>query len=81
MLSLIVQFLLLNSRYNNKTYRVDDIDWEKRPRDTFEMHAGARKSYVDYYSSVRVLIKSLQALTSVELIAVIVFVFTACLLQ
>ncbi|KAK7087801.1 piwi-like protein 1 [Littorina saxatilis] len=35
--------------YNNKTYRVDDIDWKKNPSDTFDMRDGAPKSYVDYY--------------------------------
>ncbi|KAH7946707.1 hypothetical protein HPB52_003764 [Rhipicephalus sanguineus] len=34
--------------YNNKTYRVDDIDWNKNPLSTFESKEGS-KSYMDYY--------------------------------
>uniref|UniRef100_A0A224YKC6 Aubergine n=1 Tax=Rhipicephalus zambeziensis TaxID=60191 RepID=A0A224YKC6_9ACAR len=34
--------------YNNKTYRVDDIDWSKNPLSTFESKEGS-KSYMDYY--------------------------------
>ncbi|ESO84639.1 hypothetical protein LOTGIDRAFT_131825 [Lottia gigantea] len=37
------------TRYNNKTYRVDDIDWEKRPTHKFKLHNGDEISYVDYY--------------------------------
>ncbi|XP_050410260.1 piwi-like protein 1 [Patella vulgata] len=37
------------TRYNNKTYRVDDIDWEKRPSHKFKLHNGDEISYVDYY--------------------------------
>ena len=43
-------------RYNNKTYRIDDIDWDKTPASTFEMSRGGREgsqiSYVDYYQQV-----------------------------
>lgn len=35
-------------RYNNKTYRIDDIDWDKTPMDTFQTKTG-EISYVDYY--------------------------------
>lgn len=28
---------IVMTRYNNKTYRVDEIDWKKRPIDTFEV--------------------------------------------
>ncbi|XP_077500664.1 piwi-like protein 1 [Amblyomma americanum] len=34
--------------YNNKTYRVDDIDWNKNPACTFETKEGS-KTYADYY--------------------------------
>lgn len=37
------------TRYNNKTYRVDDVIWEDSPRSTFQTSAGAEISYVDYY--------------------------------
>jgi hypothetical protein len=42
----------LSSRYNNKTYRVDDIDWEKKPRSTFKLRDGSEISYKDYYQKV-----------------------------
>ncbi|XP_077505848.1 piwi-like protein 1 [Amblyomma americanum] len=34
--------------YNNKTYRVDDIDWDNNPACTFETKEGP-KTYADYY--------------------------------
>ncbi|KAK8788333.1 hypothetical protein V5799_021892 [Amblyomma americanum] len=34
--------------YNNKTYRVDDIDWDENPACTFETKEGS-KTYADYY--------------------------------
>ncbi|XP_074072583.1 piwi-like protein 4 [Macrotis lagotis] len=37
------------TRYNNKTYRVDDIDWSVKPTDTFERHDGTKITYFDYY--------------------------------
>nr|ASW22511.1 piwi2 [Nematostella vectensis] len=35
--------------YNNKTYRVDDIDWNKRPTSTFIFHNGEQMTFVEYY--------------------------------
>ncbi|XP_050410256.1 piwi-like protein 1 isoform X1 [Patella vulgata] len=37
------------TRYNNKTYRVDDIDWDMRPTDKFKLQNGDEISYIDYY--------------------------------
>lgn len=37
------------TRYNNKTYRVDDIVWDKTPRQTFSTHSGGEMSFLDYY--------------------------------
>ena len=37
------------TRYNNKTYRVDDIDWERNPTSTFTDDNGREKSFFDYY--------------------------------
>uniref|UniRef100_A0A224YID3 Aubergine n=1 Tax=Rhipicephalus zambeziensis TaxID=60191 RepID=A0A224YID3_9ACAR len=34
--------------YNNKTYRVDDIDWDKSPLSIFDTKEGP-KSYIQYY--------------------------------
>lgn len=36
------------TRYNNKTYRIDDIAYDKNPSNTFE-HGGVATSYIDYY--------------------------------
>ena len=39
------------TRYNNQTYRVDDIIWNKNPQHTFS--AGTTEmSFVDYYKYV-----------------------------
>uniref|UniRef100_A0AAA9SIK6 Piwi like RNA-mediated silencing 4 n=1 Tax=Bos taurus TaxID=9913 RepID=A0AAA9SIK6_BOVIN len=36
-------------KYNNKTYRIDDIDWSVKPTHTFRKRDGAEITYVDYY--------------------------------
>ncbi|KAM9312009.1 piwi-like protein 2 [Gastrophryne carolinensis] len=38
------------TRYNNRTYRIDDIDWRKTPKDVFTMADGTDISFIDYYS-------------------------------
>ena len=42
---------LLN-RYNNKTYRVDDIDWDQKPTTQFMMVDKSQQSYLEYYWKV-----------------------------
>ncbi|GFS54318.1 piwi-like protein 2 [Nephila pilipes] len=37
------------TRYNNKTYRVDDIAWDMNPTSTFSTSDGSEISFVDYY--------------------------------
>ena len=37
------------TRYNNKTYRVDDILWEENPTTSFSYHNGQTITYYDYY--------------------------------
>ena len=37
------------TRYNNRTYRVDDIAWDKNPMSTFTNHTGKSVSFVEYY--------------------------------
>lgn len=37
------------TRYNNKTYRIDDIAWDKTPKSTFSTYSGEEISFVDYY--------------------------------
>ncbi|XP_040278414.1 piwi-like protein 4 [Bufo bufo] len=41
--------MVVLTRYNNKTYRVDDIDWSIKPTDTFSKKDGTKISYVEYY--------------------------------
>lgn len=41
-------------RYNNKTYRVDDIDWDTKPTNKFKLSRGEEISYNEYYFKVRV---------------------------
>ncbi|EPY79647.1 hypothetical protein CB1_000904011 [Camelus ferus] len=36
-------------RYNNKTYRINDIDWSVKPTHTFQKRDGTEITYVDYY--------------------------------
>jgi len=38
------------TRYNNQTYRVDEIDWDKTPSDEFDGRNGEKMSYQKYYS-------------------------------
>ena len=37
------------TRYNNKCYRIDDIDWSLKPSSKFVDHSGQEKSFIDYY--------------------------------
>lgn len=37
------------TRYNNRTYRIDDIMWAKSPSDTFTLMDGTQTTFVDYY--------------------------------
>ena len=37
------------TRYNNKTYRVDDILWEENPTTSFTYSNGQSTTYYDYY--------------------------------
>lgn len=35
--------------YNNRTYRVDDVDWSVTPQSTFNLSDGRSVSYIQYY--------------------------------
>jgi len=39
------------TKYNNKTYTVDDIAWDKHPTDTFEKADGSKITYKEYYAT------------------------------
>uniref|UniRef100_A0A8D2LAP3 Piwi like RNA-mediated gene silencing 2 n=1 Tax=Varanus komodoensis TaxID=61221 RepID=A0A8D2LAP3_VARKO len=41
---------IIITRYNNNTYRIDDIDWNKTPKDSFTMSDGKEITFIDYYS-------------------------------
>lgn len=41
-------------RYNNKTYRIDDIAWDQSPSNTFKK-GDADVSFLSYYKTVRAL--------------------------
>ncbi|XP_063276175.1 piwi-like protein 2 [Prinia subflava] len=37
------------TRYNYRTYRVDDIDWDRTPKDTFTTASGQEMTFMEYY--------------------------------
>ena len=37
------------TRYNNRCYRVDDIDWDMSPSSKFQDHNGRETSFIEYY--------------------------------
>ena len=41
---------IVATRYNNQTYRVDEINWEKTPSDEFDGRNGQKMSYQKYYA-------------------------------
>ncbi|NXU48963.1 PIWL1 protein, partial [Turnix velox] len=41
--------LIVLTKYNNRTYRVDDIDWDASPQCTFTKADGSEITFVDYY--------------------------------
>lgn len=38
--------------YNDRTYRVDDVEWSVNPLSTFSRSDGTSISYFDYYQQV-----------------------------
>jgi len=46
---LIGQIVL--TRYNNKTYRIDDIDWKQNPKSKFPKKDGTEISFEEYYKA------------------------------
>ncbi|XP_067857698.1 piwi-like protein 2 [Heptranchias perlo] len=41
---------IIMTKYNNRTYRIDDIDWNKAPSSSFRMADGKDITFCDYYS-------------------------------
>ncbi|KAM9330875.1 piwi-like protein 1 [Gastrophryne carolinensis] len=46
---LIGQIVL--TKYNNRTYRIDDINWDFTPESTFKKSDGNEISFIDYYKT------------------------------
>ena len=42
---------IVMTRYNNTTYRVDDIDWKQNTMSTFKLRNGTEQRYMDYYKN------------------------------
>nr|SIP62986.1 Piwi Like RNA-Mediated Gene Silencing 2 [Protopterus annectens] len=40
---------IIITRYNNRTYRIDDIEWKKCPQDRFTMSDGKSITFLEYY--------------------------------
>eukprot|EP00794_Sanderia_malayensis_P014355 gene14355-15851_t len=40
------------TRYNNKTYKIDDIAWEEHPTDSFPKRDGTSITYKEYYKGM-----------------------------
>jgi len=40
---------IVMTRYNNRTYRIDDIEWNKNPTTRFESRNGSDMSFIEYY--------------------------------
>ncbi|XP_067879457.1 piwi-like protein 2 isoform X1 [Heterodontus francisci] len=41
---------IIMTKYNNRTYRIDDIDWDKAPTSSFRMADGTDITFSNYYS-------------------------------
>ena len=50
--SLDIDYNLSLSRYNNKTYRIDDIDWDSNPQSSFNQHDGTPITINAYFKKV-----------------------------
>lgn len=44
--------MIVLTRYNNKTYRITDVDFTITPKSTFETRTGPT-TYIEYYKKVR----------------------------
>nr|DBA23135.1 TPA: hypothetical protein GDO54_014081 [Pyxicephalus adspersus] len=43
--------LTVLTKYNNRTYRIDGLDWDFTPKSTFKKSDGSEISFVDYYKT------------------------------
>ncbi len=44
--------LIISIRYNNKTYKIDDISWEEHPTDSFSKKDGSSITFKEYYTQM-----------------------------
>ena len=44
--------LVVLTDYNNRTYRVDDVDFTVNPNSSFQLHDGTSITYAEYYRKV-----------------------------
>lgn len=44
--------VMMSFRYNNKTYRIDDISWDMNPTKKFKLRNGEEISFIQYYQKV-----------------------------
>jgi len=51
---LFFYFIYFYNRYNHKTYKIDDIAWDKTPQITFSRRDGKDISLIDYYQEVEI---------------------------
>lgn len=49
---------IVMTKYNDKTYRINDIDWKTKPSDKFEIFNGTT-TFIDYYKKVKCFLLSL----------------------
>lgn len=49
----VVKSIILTG-YNNKTYRIDDIDWKSTPTSSFQRKDGTSITYAQYFKEVRI---------------------------
>ena len=74
-----INFLCLSLvRYNNKTYRIDDIDWQSNPQGTFKLHSGEEITYMDYYKKVSLQVQFAKLASSCTLGIVGHFLWSLC---
>lgn len=44
--------MFFHTRYNNKTYKIDDIEWNMHPTDKFEKRDGTSITFKEYYEQM-----------------------------
>ncbi len=50
--SINIFYQIVLTTYNSKTYKIDEIAWERSPLQTFPMRDGSQCSFIQYYEDV-----------------------------